>query len=41
MREVRPVLFQLAFQLFDEPGDKRSLLSQCGNDMWIGHTQIW
>jgi hypothetical protein len=32
VREIRAVLFQLAFQLFDEPGDERSLLSEGGND---------
>jgi hypothetical protein len=34
------VLFQFAFQLFNEPGDKRSLLTEGGNDMWIGHPHM-
>jgi hypothetical protein len=33
VREVRTVLLQLAFRLFDQPGDKRSLLTKGRNDV--------
>src|ERR1700730_9127881 len=33
MREVRAVLFELAFKLFDDPGNDSPLLAQCGNDV--------
>jgi hypothetical protein len=33
MREVNAVLFQLAFKLFDQPGDDSAPLAQCGNDV--------
>jgi hypothetical protein len=40
MREVGTVLFELAFKLFDQPGNERPLLSEGGNDMWVGHPHM-
>ena len=34
------MLFELAFQLFDKPRNERPLLSQCGNDVRIGHPDM-
>jgi hypothetical protein len=40
VRQVGAVLFEFAFQLFNEPGDERSLLSQSGNDVWIAAVPV-
>ena len=34
------MLFQLTFELFDKPRDQGALLTQCGNDVCIGHPHM-